>query len=610
MSADGNSFNGNFTRIPSVQTLVSTSGLSPLTTGAPLVPGFIGQGFGGTPGKATTFTTPAQALATLRGGDLLDAVLRCFGPSDSVHGATSVVAMRVNPATQAAVTLKDGSAGNTITVTSVNYGQEDNNISIKIAAGSTTGQKVTISYTPSSNAPGAVPVTVSQDNIARTAFTMLYTGAGATASVTINETTLTTTTAVGGAENLNISLSQYNTVQSLVSYINSAFGTIYTLVVTTPNPSDPTLNGLDHQTTLSIKTAANITSNVQQIVNYINSGTQTLVTAARATGTTGLIPANGTFFLTGGLELGATHLDGSGTNPNTLDDTHDWQYAVNQMANAAVDIEAVLTGDTVVWGQLATSVGSLSSNGITARRGIVGTALGQSESTIATVISNVQALNSDRIMCVMQGINDVSYSTGLQTSYAGYITAAQVAGIMAGQSIGTAATYKELKGNGLEWIPTSPDIENLLANGIAPIQWVPVRSYARLVRGISTWLQNSNFFRVEFSTGQAVDKTVKDIMLNLEPLIGQPVGPNTVYVAASTVSSVLLAELNAGILAGAAPAAATSTNPAAYSNIQVTGSGDTLAISFQAAFVVPTNFINVTINANTFTGSSSVAVSS
>src|SRR6185437_12004821 len=128
--ADVNVFNNQSTVIPSVNVAVNTSGLSPLTTGTPLIPSIIGQAYGGQGGKAYTFYTPAQAIAKLRGGDLLTAVLRCFNPSDTQPGPSTVVAMRVQPAVQASVTLLDGSAGNTINITSANYGSLDNNISI------------------------------------------------------------------------------------------------------------------------------------------------------------------------------------------------------------------------------------------------------------------------------------------------------------------------------------------------------------------------------------------------------------------------------------------------------------------------------------------------
>lgn len=579
---DQNIFNGSSTYIPSVNVSVNTSALTPTQIGAPLVPGIMGICEGGTPNTAITLYTPQQAMSTLRSGDLLDAVLRCFQPSDFVTGASKIIVVRVNPAVQASGTLADNSAGNTISLLSTNYGILDNNISVNIAAGTTQGTKTTVSYNGTGANPGTQALTFVTDNILRNSFTLHYIGAGATATATINETTLSTTTTIGGAENLSIAFSTFSTVGQLVSYINTTFPTVYAAVVSTVNPNDPTLNGLDHITTQDIKTSAfQVTANVYAICNAITASG--IVTATRAPSTTGLIPKNQTVVLASGSE---------GTTTNT-----NWQNAINTMAAQPVDIEVVLSSDNVnIWPMLSTSVNTTSTSGLQARRGLVGTASGQSESTISTVITEVSAVNNDRIACVMQGINDTDPLSGNTKLFPAYVVAAQIAGLLAGTPLGNAITFEEMKGISCEWNPTTADLQTMIAGGILPLQFTPTFNYIRVVRGISTWLKDNNFFRVELATGFAVDRVIKDIMVGLQPLIGSGISQFTLYQIQSKVDSILRQELAAGLIVGSA------ATPLGFSSITVTGSGDTATVAFTAAFIVPTNFINVNVTATSFQG--------
>jgi hypothetical protein len=129
-----------------------------------------------------------------------------------------------------------------------------------------------------------------------------------------------------------------------------------------------------------------------------------------------------------------------------------------------------------------------------------------------------------------------------------------------------------------------------------------------VVRGISTWLKDNNFFRTEISTGIAVDKVMKDLEASLEQFIGgsNGVSPITAFRIQSNVQSVLQQEYLIGLLVGVP-----NTSSPPYGTITVVSSGDTTTVSFTASFVIPNNYINVSVTANTFSGtitSNSVAV--
>lgn len=98
-------------------------------------------------------------------GELLTAVLKAFDPSAQTGGPSTVVAVRVNPATQAALALANASAATVINLASTDYGLRTNQIKVKIENGSVSGKKLT---TQLGNAY------YTQDNVARNALKIRY----------------------------------------------------------------------------------------------------------------------------------------------------------------------------------------------------------------------------------------------------------------------------------------------------------------------------------------------------------------------------------------------------------------------------------------------------
>ena len=102
----------------------------------------VGVAGGGKPKTALTFGSPQEAQRALGSGELLDAVLAAFDPSRETGGPSRVIAVRVNPAVQATLTLQDSTPANVITLTSTGYGLAENSVRVKIEAGSLTGRAV------------------------------------------------------------------------------------------------------------------------------------------------------------------------------------------------------------------------------------------------------------------------------------------------------------------------------------------------------------------------------------------------------------------------------------------------------------------------------------
>ncbi len=154
MGATSLNFNNRTTRIPGAYTKIDASGLNSPAPGSAGRVAILGTADGGAPWSA--YTNP-EDIPVLRGapalreafigGDLKEGAAMAFDPASdaSVAGAESVIAVKINPDTQGAVTLTNG-AGNSVDVTSRDYGPEANQINLLVEAGTTNGKKISVAY--------------------------------------------------------------------------------------------------------------------------------------------------------------------------------------------------------------------------------------------------------------------------------------------------------------------------------------------------------------------------------------------------------------------------------------------------------------------------------
>lgn len=167
-------FNGQTITEPGVYSTSNIAALNPLTLGALNKIALVGISLGGKPNTDLKFTDPSVAKAVLKGGDLLNAANGAWK-----QGATEIHCIRVDPATQASLSVKD--VGGTVvgTFTSLDYGNWTNNIQVSIASGSTSGKMVQIKYYPNN-------VIETGDNLGN-AFSIQYDGNGSAATLTITD---------------------------------------------------------------------------------------------------------------------------------------------------------------------------------------------------------------------------------------------------------------------------------------------------------------------------------------------------------------------------------------------------------------------------------------
>ncbi len=561
-------FNGQLLVTPTTASAVNDDAMVNRNLSVGNAVAFVGKSLGGKPQTVLEFGSPEQAIEVLRGGELLDAVKKAFAPSAQTGSPGTVRAIRVNPATQATLALLNATPATAITLTSENYGSDDNRIKVKVESGTNFGKRITVQkgqdyYT--------------KDDIGREAFSCHYTGTEATATITITGTTVTLA-APAGTTVATIALADYDTIGELVDRINTVAN--FTADVLDNSENKASLNGLDYVTALSVKTEATLRADLQALVEWFNTSVP-LVDATRAAGV-GAVPVNIPFtYLSGGSE---------GTTTNT-----DWSDAFEVLQTADVQWVGAISGDAAIRAMADTHAQFCSTTLKRERRAITGTAEATSDDD---AIAAAKELNSDRTSLVHIGYYDYDANGELKL-YPPYMTAALIAAMFAGSNPGTAMTNKTMSVRGLERKLRNPtDTDKLINGGVLCVEDTD-QGY-KVVQSISTWRGNSKYNRREQSTGSALDFTVRNVRNAVDILRGEKNNPILLSRAVSITDSTLR-ELARNEPEGPGVLAGDAENPP-YRNITASIEGDVVRIQFECSPVIPANYILVTVYAVPYSG--------
>lgn len=565
-------FNGRLWTTPATMSAVDDSAMynKNLTVGNVLA--LVGLADGGKPNTALSFGSPSEAEAILKGGDLLTAIRKAFDPSSETGSPTTIIAVRVNPATQASLALVNASAASVITLLSTDYGQGANQIKVKVEAGTNKGLRLT---TQNGNDY------YSEDDVYRDAFSVVYGGASPTATIAIDGVSCTLA-APAGTTVATIDLNAFPTIQQLVDRINVVPGFLATVI--DGNGEKPALNGLDYAAAQSVKASFTVTAHLQAAVDWLNGAGEGFVNATRVAGA-GTLPAPGNWtYLSGGS-------DGVVTNS-------EWQAAYTTLQAEDVQWVVPLSNNASIHAMNDSHCAFMSNVSLMERRGIVGTASGTSDDA---AIAAVKAINSDRTSLVHLGYYDYS-ATGKLVLMEPYFTAAAVAGAFSGVNPGTPLTNKSLKFRGLERKVRKPtDTDKLIKGGVLCIS--DEEDGYRVVKSITTWLTNDNYNRVEVSTGVATDFVARNVRNALKSMVGAKGNPVSLSLAV-TKTETALTELARPEPQGPGVIVGDKDNPA-FKGITASLDGDVLRVQFQCSPVIPINYIPVSIFAVPYSGTAS-----
>lgn len=563
-------FNGRQWISPAVMSLVDDSAMrnKNLTVGNILA--VIGKSEGGEPFSGLRFGSPQEARAVLRSGELLTAIEKAFDPSPQTFGPSLVVGIRVNPAVQSGLTLVDGSDNDVIELTSTDYGLYTNDIKVKVEAGSIKGKKLTSQFGNDY---------YSKDNVYRDAFSVVYSGAEATAIMSITETSVVLE-APADTVVATIDLTVYKTIGQVVDRINALDG--FSAYVLDGNIEKPALRGLDGATDQSVKTTPyTVTANLQACVDWLNSAGEGFLDAVRADGA-----------LEAPTNVGFTYLSG-GTDGSVT--TQEWQDAFDVLQALDVQWVTPVSPLDAIHAMADTHCAYMTNIARMERRAICGTDVSTSD---ASAITKAKALNSDRSSLMHLGFYDYD-DDGELVLLPPYIHAALVAGAFSGVDPGTPLTNKAIKVRGLERKLRNPtDTDALIEGGVLCVEDTP--KGFKIVKSITTWLVNDNYNRVEVSTGVATDFVARNVRDALDDLRGSRASPLILGEAISRTESALR-ELARPQPVGPGVIVGDKENPP-YKNIVASIEGDVLRVEFQCSPVIPVNYIPVVIHAVPWSG--------
>jgi hypothetical protein len=493
--------------------------------------------------------------------------------------------------TASGATLTSGTGNTLFTLMSDDYGLYTNQINYMFSEGSVSGIKATIALATSSTVTGA---TVILDNISRNLFSIQYVGSGSACTLTVNDSTLTTSATGAPSDNLNVSFATYSTIQQVIDYINST-GKYNAILL---SASSGTLNSsgqFDIQTALPIKTGVvNLTANIQAVIDTLNSSSSPYVNATRFTNPQADLPAFNTapLYMKGGSD---------GTSSVT-----DWANAINSLQTVQCQVVVPMSNEAAVHAAVAAHVQYMTANN-SPRVGVVGGALGEYSSSlpVPTSVISQRAINLDssRMVLVSPGVNFYNSQNVLTNGDSSY-TAAFFGGLLAALPAGTPLTHKYFSNiNGLEVNFTPADIDALLLSGVSPIQYVLNKGY-RDVQSLTTYQGAANFAYDEISVVLAIDAVTSAVQSALDnQIVGQSVSPATLAQAVSITETQLIGAQNSGYIVG-------DSNSPAYQSISASANGDIIAVQFQMSPAIPANYVNITVSTTAYSGTVTSATAS
>lgn len=485
--------------------------------------------------------------------------------------------------TNSGATLTGGTGNFLFTLNSLDFGLYTSQINYQFAAGSIAGVKVITSLATSNGITGG---TVVLDNIARLLFSVRYIGTGSACTITVNDSTLTTTVVGTTSDSLNITLASYSTIQQIIDFLNST-GKYTAVLLSNASGSIASVGQFDPLTNQDIKTGVvSLAANLQAVIDTLNSSSSPFMTATRISNPTAGLPAYNTapLYLRGGN-------DGTTT-------ASDWANAINSLQTIQCQVVVPMSTSSAVHAAVASHCVFMSQN-YSPRVGVCGGALGEyspsSPSPTSLVSARATSLNNSRIVLVSPGINFTNTQNGIQNGSSAF-TAAFFGGLLAALPAGTPLTHKYFSNvNGLELNYSPTDIQNLLLSGVAPIQYVLNKGY-RVVQSLTTYQGPANFAYNEVSVVLEIDAVTSSVQSALDDqIIGQKISPATLAQAVSIAETKLIAAQNAGYIVGDAK------HPA-YQSISATANGSIISVQFQMSPGIPANYVNITVSTNAYSG--------
>lgn len=361
----------------------------------------------------------SQALNVFGGGDLYYGAEFYLTPTkdDRFNKPGQADCIVVNQMTAANSTLQ-ASAVDIIDVTANKSGTDGNTLAIKVSTGSNTGKLIQMISKGEE--------VLNKDDVTLKLMAIQYTGSGSAAAMTINATTLSTTCTDDSPSDLSITLANYDSIGSLINYINNQAN--YTCTLT--GQSDEFATVFDAVTSQDIKTASyECVGIVEAIIRELN--TTGYVTAALSTGAARTVIDNlaNYRYLTGGTVSAAT--------------TADWIAALAKLEEYDLNNIVAMTGSTAI--QLLVQEHIDRMNLVKNKKyRQSGFGAGSATGTKALRIAQMKALGSAYIEYCVSKFTRYDYLLKTNTEFQPYYLYPMIAGLRYANNVGMDIVFKYL----------------------------------------------------------------------------------------------------------------------------------------------------------------------
>ncbi|EJG5414271.1 hypothetical protein NAD41_000872 [Salmonella enterica] len=603
-------FNGQLLVTPTTASAVNDDAMLNQNLSVGNTVAYVGEAEGGKPLEVLSFGTPDEARNVLVSGDLCDAVVAAFSPSEETGSPQTVRAVRVNRVDQARIELQSPAlasgtpftAGPFVILKGKRYSTDDIMTKVKVEKGHAANtQTLTISGRTKGvnwsvkgedyNRP-RVTIEVLTDEVSFDIGYNSITKQVGSATLNLHRSA---TNAAGNpiAVSQTIDLTKYPNIGEVADYLESAKDAngAQGFTVTFENEDDRLLpiSAFDAHNYRDVGVYP-MPWNRYCFEEFIRKNLNDVLEIEWVLGTDGDVYAHAH---AGMAETDFAYL--TRPQPPIVSDT-DWQAALTLLDSEDVQWLQVLSGKEDHHQMALAHVTACSNVLRRERRSICGTAAGVDDKT---AINRAKHLNSKRVSLVH--IGHYAYdASGKLVLRPPYMTAALIAAAFAGVNPGTPLTNKSLHVMGLERKLLNPtDTDKLLLGGVMPVE--DTETGYKVTQSITTWLGDSKYNNREQSCGVAVDFTIRNVRQAVDPLRGQKQSPILLSRAVSLAKGALT-ELARPEPQGPAVLVGDENSPA-FRNVTASIEGDVLRIQFEASPAIPNNYILVTMYAVPYSGS-------
>jgi hypothetical protein len=403
----------------------------------------LGKSSMGMAGVLNEFSSPREAQEILGDGELLKAVALAFNPSPD-YTPQKIFAMVVNGNTRGGREMKSGS-NVILNLKSAMYGIPANQLKMRLSEGTDAGtKKIHLIFRGDDDTAEEI------DNIGKESLSLLYTGAGSAAAVTIDNDKLSVVV-TGENDSIEILFAEFPTIEQVVARLNDT-GVFAAFQLETE--SNVAANQLDAVTSLDIKTAAQILrSDLYALISALNSSYYIgKGNVEKETGAVNIMP-----------DVDADFVYFTGASAGTYA-INDWNEALGKLETENIQIISSPSTDHMVHVLINNHCTLMSSTVNRKERAwLLGGAKGEA---IADALANAKSLNSKYGSYVYPAANVNSPLTGAAEDVAASYVACMLLGMECAVSVNEPLTWKNVGVNKFLVKLKIPEMEKLIKGGV------------------------------------------------------------------------------------------------------------------------------------------------